>query len=262
MSDTATTKSIGLAAAKAIFADFDVEASSALLAEDYIQHNPGMPSGAAPILGVIPALAEAGLAVDTHRVLAEGDLVVMHSTYTNADMFGAPTLVAFDVFRIEDGVVAEHWDNLQVPGEPNASGRTMTDGATEITDLDATAANKAVIEGFIRDVLMGGAPERTTDYISTETYLQHNPGAGDGLDALGEAMAAMAEAGQAMVYERTPIVVAEGNFVFAASEGTMGETPTAFFDLFRLENGLIVEHWDVMADIPPADAWAHTNGKF
>lgn len=259
---TDTSRAIALAAAKAIFADFDVEASTALVADDYIQHNPGMPTGAAPILGVIPALEEAGLKVTTHRVLAEDDLVVMHSTYENADMFGAPTLVAFDVFRIEDGKVAEHWDNLQVPGEPNPSGRTMVDGATEIIDLDRTAANKAVIEGFIPDVLMGGAPEKTTDYISTETYLQHNPGAGDGLEALGAAMAAMAEAGQQMIYERTPLIVAEGNFVFAASEGRMGDTPTAFFDLFRLDGGLIVEHWDVMADIPAADAWAHTNGKF
>jgi len=43
--------------------------------------------------------------------------------------------------------------------------------------------------------------------------------------------------------------VAEGNFVLAASEGMFGGKPTAFFDLFRVDNGKIAEHWDAMADI-------------
>jgi predicted SnoaL-like aldol condensation-catalyzing enzyme len=54
--------------------------------------------------------------------------------------------------------------------------------------------------------------------------------------------------------------VAEGNFVLAASEGTFGGNPTAFFDLFRFDNGKIAEHWDVMADIPAK--MAHGNRKF
>lgn len=90
--------------------------------------------------------------------------------------------------------------------------------------------------------------------------MQHNPLVGDGLDGLGTALAAMADAGQAMAYTQTHIVVAEGNFVFAASEGTIGETPTAFFDLFRVENGLIVEHWDTVTEIPTD--MPHDNGKF
>ena len=90
--------------------------------------------------------------------------------------------------------------------------------------------------------------------------MQHSPMVGDGLDGLGTALAAMAEAGQAMSYTETHLVVAEGNFVFAASEGKIGETPTAFFDLFRVEDGKIVEHWDVVSHIPVD--MPHDNGKF
>src|ERR1700737_4102031 len=54
--------------------------------------------------------------------------------------------------------------------------------------------------------------------------------------------------------------VAEGNFVFAASGGTFGGKPTAFFDLFRVDNGKVAEQCDVMADIPAK--MAHGNGKF
>ncbi|UWQ99048.1 nuclear transport factor 2 family protein [Rhodobacteraceae bacterium S2214] len=255
-----TPTDLVLAAVAAIFVDTDVDAARALVAPDYIQHNVAVPTGADPILGFIPALEESGIALTTHRVITEGDMVVLHNTYDNAQALGAETLVAFDVFRVDDGQVVEHWDNLQVPPAATVSGRSMTDGPTDVVDLEQTAANKALVEGFVKDVLQGGAPERITDYVSTETYLQHNPMVGDGLDGLGAALAAMAEAGQAMAYAETHIVVAEGNFVFAASEGTIGETPTAFFDLFRVENGLIVEHWDTVSEIP-ADM-PHDNGKF
>lgn len=255
-----TPTDLVLAAVAAIFVDADVDAARALVAPDYIQHNVAVPTGADPILGFIPALKESGIALTTHRVITEGEMVVLHNTYDNAQALGAETLVAFDVFRVADGQVVEHWDNLQVPPAATVSGRSMTDGPTEVVDLEQTAANKALVEGFVKDVLQGGAPERITDYVSTETYLQHNPMVGDGLNGLGAALAAMAEAGQAMAYAETHIVVAEGNFVFAASEGTIGETPTAFFDLFRVENGLIVEHWDTVSEIP-ADM-PHDNGKF
>jgi predicted SnoaL-like aldol condensation-catalyzing enzyme len=54
--------------------------------------------------------------------------------------------------------------------------------------------------------------------------------------------------------------VAEGNFVFAASEGTFGGKVSAFFELFRVDNGKITEHLDVMADIPAK--MARGNEKF
>jgi predicted SnoaL-like aldol condensation-catalyzing enzyme len=249
-----------LSAVRAIFADFDQAAARELLAEDYRQHNVAVPTGAAPILGFIPALKASGIKSTVHRVIAEDNLVVLHVTYDNAQAFGGDSLVAFDVFRVENGKVAEHWDNLQPLVSKTASGNSMTDGPTVVTDHEKTAENKALIEGFIRDVLQGAAPGRVTDYISLTTYTQHNPLVANGLDGLGAALKAFAEAGQAMSYTRTPIIVAEGNFVFTASEGKLGTTPTAFFDLFRIEDGKIVEHWDTISTIP--SEMPHTNGKF
>jgi len=80
------------------------------------------------------------------------------------------------------------------------------------------------------------------------------------VDRLGDALGAMAAQGISMVYTDLNIVVAEGNFVFTASEGTLGDVPTAFFDLFRVEDNRIVEHWDVISGIPIE--MAHDNGKF
>ena len=257
-----TNKSIVGSAYEALFVDFDVAKTEAMLTEDYIQHNPGVPTGRAPILGVLPVLQDSGLKPTIHRVIAEDDLVAMHVTYENADFFGAPTLVAFDIFRVEDGLVAEHWDNLQAPPAETASGRSMTDGPSQITDLDKTASNKALVVGFIEDVFLGGNLGKAADYIVSEpgAYLQHNPGVPDGLSALGEAFVAMADAGQGFSFSELHLVIAEGNFVLTVTEGKVGDVPSAFYDLWRVEDGLIAEHWDVIAEIPAE--MAHENGKF
>lgn len=258
------SRALVLEAVTALFVDFDPEAAAPLLRDDYIQHNVGVPTGAQPVLDFLPALEESGLTATVHRVLADGDVVVLHSTYDNAELFGAETLVAFDVFRVQDGQLAEHWDNLQPPRAETASGRSMTDGPTEVTDLDQTEANRALIEDFTQTVLIGGAFDRLPEYIVSEpgAYQQHNPDLADGLDGLSAGFAALAEAGQAITYTKVHSIVAEGNFVFTMSEGTMGETSTAFFDLFRIEDGMIVEHWDTIDAIPPDEEMAHDNGKF
>ncbi|MDP5360178.1 MAG: ester cyclase, partial [Paracoccaceae bacterium] len=75
-------------------------------------------------------------------------------TYYN---FGPEPMVAFDVFRIENGKIAEHWDNLiPLRDEPNPAGRTQVDGATEVTDLDQADANKALVIDLLERMFIGG----------------------------------------------------------------------------------------------------------
>lgn len=108
-------------AINAVFTTFDSDAAQSLLAENYIQHNPAVPTGRVPIIDFIPALKESGISVTTHRTLSQDNLVVMHNTYTNAAALGGDELVAFDVFRIENGRVAEHWDNISAVVPANIS---------------------------------------------------------------------------------------------------------------------------------------------
>ncbi len=259
-----TPKAITLKGFNALFRDFDVEAARALLAEDYIQHNVSVPTGAAPVLSFLPALKASGFNATTHRVFAEGNLVVMHNTYKQAQAFGAETLIGFDIFRVKDGKLVEHWDNLQPPPAKTASGRSMTDGATATEDCELTAQNKALVEAFARNVLIGGQFDKISDYIIADpgAYIQHNPNIPDGLDGLIKAFTAFAMAGQGITYSKVHAIIAEGNFVFMMSEGLLGDTPTAYFDLLRVQDGKIVEHWDTIATIPPADKMPHSHGKF
>ncbi len=227
--------------------------------ETYIQHNLSAPDGKAAFLGMLPMLGD-DAKVNVVRVIEDGNFVACHTEYFLAPFGGA--LVGFDVFRFEDGLVVEHWDNLQPIVAETASGRSQFDGPTEITDLDKTDANKVLASGFLTDILMGAAPEKITDYISTEVYHQHNPAVGDGLGALGAALQAMAEAGTPMVYDKNHLIVGEGNFVLLASEGQFMGEHVAFFDLIRIADGLIVEHWDVVQAIPAREEWQNENGKF
>ncbi|ABZ76731.1 conserved hypothetical protein [Shewanella halifaxensis HAW-EB4] len=65
-----------------------------------------------------------------------------------------------------------------------------------------------------------------------------------------------------MKYDTNHKVLGEGNFVVSISEGVFANEHVAFYDLFRLDNGKIVEHWDTIETIPAQSEWKHTNGKF
>ena len=258
--DSAETKAFVLEALENTLVAGDVDAVDQYFATDIIQHNELFANGIEAQKGVVAFLAGNGnFSAEYVRVIADDDIVAIHARYEG---FGETPVIGFDVFRVEDGKIAEHWDNLIPEAAPNPSGRSQIDGATEITDLDKTEANKAKVEEFITRSLIDHAEVNITDYISPVTYIQHNPMVADGLDGFGAFMAQMAEQGISMDYTEIHQVIGEGNFVLTLSEGALGGAPTAFYDLFRLEDGLIVEHWDVIAPMPGADAPHNDAGKF
>lgn len=227
--------------------------------EKYTQHNLAVGDGLAGFGAVLQALPKGSAKADVKRAFQDGEYVVLH---TNYNFFGPK--VGFDVFRFEEGLIVEHWDNLAEKAEPNPSGRTQLDGPTDIQDLDKTAANKQIVSGFVETILINGEMDKITDFIGTDEqdYLQHNTAVGDGLGALGAALGALAEQGMPMVYTRNHKVLGQGNFVLSISEGQFLNEHVSFYDLFRLQEGKIVEHWDTIETIPAKTEWKNDNGKF
>lgn len=223
----------------------------------YIQHNLGVADGLAGFGALLQALPAGSAKVNTVRAFEDGDFVFAHTEY---NFFGPK--IGFDIFRFEDGKIVEHWDNLIEVQPKNPSGRTQTDGETALTDLDKTEANKKLVTNFLNDILVSHK-QNITDYINPEKYIQHNPAVADGLDGLGAALKYFADNGLVMEYHTIHKVLGEGNFVLAVSEGKFGQgDPTSYYDLFRIENGKIVEHWDVIETIAPQETWQNNNGKF
>jgi predicted SnoaL-like aldol condensation-catalyzing enzyme len=224
----------------------------------YVQHNLGVEDGLAGFARVLAQLPEGSARVDTKRVFRDGDFVFAHSEY---NFFGPK--VGFDIFRFEDGKIVEHWDNLQtIPESPNPSGRTMIDGPREAGESGQTESNRALVRSFVQYVLVEGQMDGLAGYFDGDRYLQHNPAIADGLSGLGAALEAMAARGVRMEYHRIHRVLAEGAFVLTVSEGMFAGVHSAFYDLFRVEDGHIAEHWDTIEEIPGKEHWKNPNGKF
>src|SRR5271169_6437568 len=222
----------------------------------YIQHNLQVASGPEGVAALIQKMPS-DASVNTIRVLEDGDYVFAHTQY---NFFGPR--IGFDIFRFEDGLIVEHWDNLQETAtERSPSGHAMIDGPTAVSDLDQTQANKALMQRYMDD-LLAGRRETFPSYFNGIAYIQHNPWVADTIPGLIAGLQALAAKGQAVVYKRVHMVLGEGNFVLVVAEATFGGVPTAIYDLFRIANGKIAEHWDTLEAIPPRDQWKNSNGKF
>lgn len=226
--------------------------------DKYIQHNLGVEDGLAGFGALLQQVPPNSAKVNTIRAFKDGDFVF---TQTDYNFFGPK--IGFDIFRFENGKIVEHWDNLQeTPANPNPSGNTMINGNTEVRDIEKTVENKTIVTNFVDDILVNGKMEKLTGYFDGDNYIQHNPQIENGLSGLGKALEYMASQGITMKYDKVHKVLGEGNFVLTVSEGSFANKPTSFYDLFRVENGKIAEHWDVMETIAPKTEWKNDNGKF
>lgn len=222
----------------------------------YVQHNLLLGDGFGALLQFLDSLPPGSSRVRPLRSFEDGDISFAHLEYHLAPM---GHVVGFEVHRWENGRIVEHWDNLQpVAAEPNTGGRTMLDGPTDAIDPDRTADNKRRVERFVHQVLIDRATDYLPDHVDVDRYVEHNP---DDAGALG-ALLTPAAARPRPEYTTLHRVLGEGSFCLAISEGHVDGSHSAFYDLFRLEDGRIVEHWDVVETIPPRDQWQNDNGKF
>ncbi|MET3923036.1 nuclear transport factor 2 family protein [Arthrobacter sp. UYEF20] len=250
-----TSKAIVIAATTALFINRDLTAIDTYFDPSYVQHST-LVAGGIEGLRALASNLPTDFAYTPVRAYAEGDLVVTQGLYAG---FGPAELVGFDVWRVENDRIVEHWDSLVPVAEETVSGRTQTDGPVAATDLDKTAQNKALVLDWVEKVLVGADYSLLTDYVTTGLYAQHNVEAADNLDGFGAAAAAWGADGKLLAYKAVHQVVAEGDFVFTRAEGEFG-VPVIYNDLWRIENGKIVEHWDAIAPVPAE--LPHTNGIF
>lgn len=227
----------------------------------YTQHSHPVPDGKEGFKQFFAAFVERepDRRMDIVRSFQDGQYVFLHVVQV---LGGEPTWVTMDIFDTdEEGHLIEHWDIISAWQDETASGRSMVDGPTEPTDLHLTEQNKNVVRRFLEDVLIGGDTDVVADYVSAEQYAQHNPQVADGLDGLGAFLAALAEQGLSMRYHSTRLLVGQGDMVATLSHADMGGVDSAVLDLWRVEDGRIVEHWDSIEEILPEDQWVNT-GKF
>jgi predicted SnoaL-like aldol condensation-catalyzing enzyme len=239
-----------------------VEAINKYAGDRYTQHSTPVKDGKEGFLEFFADFVQRNPERDIEivRGFEDGQYVFLHVVqHLNG---GESRWVTADIFDTDDQArLIEHWDIIGEWVDETVSGHTQVDGPTEPTDLDKTDENKALVTGFVTDVLKNGEFGKLNDYISAETFIQHNPQVADGLEGLSAFLDSLSEQGLSMKYEEIHSTVGCGNFVAVLSQAVFAGTAMAVIDLFRVDGGLIVEHWDVMEEILPEDQWVNS-GKF
>lgn len=195
-------------------------------------------------------------------------------------------LTSFDLFRFtEDGKICEHWDSMQwnpydtslynhngnmdeapwwdaekyPPLRAPLCSSGMTTGTTEIHDLDKTASNRALVKSYVEEVLIDKRFDKLDTFVSDD-MTHHICSIADGAAAYKQAMKTLVEK-QGLDYVLQHRVVAEGNFVYVQSEANFRGRVTSVADLFRVENGKIVEAWQAVFTSLP-EKFRHNNTLF
>src|SRR4051812_10493329 len=230
-----------------------------LVRPDYIQHNPLAPNGPEAMKAFGAAwhkqFPDATYAV--RRTITDGDLVLLHSS--GVLIPGTPGLAAVDIFRFQDGRIAEHWDVLQEVPATTANGNDMfaslSDPQSEVPGQRwFTEFHRTLVTAFVDELLVRKDLTAIDAYVSPD-YYEHSPTIADGVAGLKAGLRASFETFPQLSVE-SKRVLAEGDLVAVHSHyvDTPGERGRAVIDLFRVRDGKIVEHWNASQDVPEAAA--------
>ncbi|MGH8534620.1 MAG: nuclear transport factor 2 family protein, partial [Gammaproteobacteria bacterium] len=206
------------------------EAVAKYTGDRYTQHSAGVRDGVEGFVEFFePFLARNPIRdIRVVRAIEDGQYVFVH-VFQSLN-HGQAKWVTMDMFDTDSyGKIIEHWDVISKYLDETVSGHSMISGSSEVTDVDSTEQNKALVREFLVEVFQNGNLERCSDYISTESYTQHSPMVADGIEGTVTFIKAQSEQGSAIRYDEIFMVIGQGNFVVSLSKVSMGEKSLAVF---------------------------------
>lgn len=239
--DTITNKQKVLSFYKQIVGQRKVDLIPEFIVEDYKQHNPTVKQGRAGITEMVNYLKKLppppeGAKSPIVRAIQEGDLVVTHLDVS----FMGKRMAVIDLFKLKDGMLTEHWDAIQPLPVESEKVITATNGTTEI-DQGASAENsKFVVDQFYKAILN----KQSANQFIDAAYVEHDASV---------VTSAMGLAGYLSEQERAVKIhkfIAEGNFVVVQSQFNRSGKAFVFYEIFRVANNKIAEHWSVEQAVP------------
>lgn len=229
----------------------DIDYAHKIVAEDYIQHNPFIKSGRVGLIEVLEQLKQipqepTTTTNNTLWIMAEGNLL---GTYLKVDFMGKKQVV-IDLFRIEQGMIVEHWDVIQEVGVPTFVEIPTIPEITKDVQMSDTTRNKSRVEAYVQDIWQKQQYQLLDDFVSSNVTFYY-PTIGKGQDELREYQ-------QQISLQKVHCVIAEGDFVMAQCSVVIQDVHQVLYLIYRLEQGKVVEIWSVSQAIPTQ--MAHSNG--
>lgn len=227
----------------------------ALVTADAPAHGAGTTSGRAGLLAEFAAdhTRVPGAHAVIKHIAADGDLVAVHWQITADRTNERSGDAAVDLFRLAHGRVTERWSLEQtVPTGTPASGNTNTMfsdlyHATPVQShpTERQEESNRVLAVRAYDALFRDRDASVLDTDFDPAYLQHNAVAANGTAALKQFFAG---AGASFPPQQSVISLSDGDLVWTFSTAVSGgaDAPVLAADLFRVDGGLIREHWDVV----------------
>ncbi len=219
----------------------------------YTQHSAGVKTGQAGFIEFFGEFLERNPKRDIEilRSIVDGRYVFVHVAQSLND--GESRWITMDMFDTdEDDRIIEHWDVIAAFA-PTPSGADPVGGEREVGDLERTEDNRFRANDFLKLAFVEGI-DCFDDFVDAG-LVQHSSRIDGGIDGWRR----WQQCG--VRYEFVLRVIGQGNFVAALSKIRIDDRDHAGFDLFRLADGKIVEHWDCIEEIAPREQWANS-GKF
>ncbi|MGH6716255.1 MAG: hypothetical protein ACREDC_08730 [Bradyrhizobium sp.] len=210
-----------------------------------------MADGAFGLIEYIERLQK-GSDLEVLRALEDGRYVV-----TQAQSGASGERVLFDVFKLENDLIVEHWAFSAEMGPPNKSGHTQADGPTVPNPDEDGEKNKSIVREYYDAVHLAGDHSKIRGYFSGDHCVRHEPGVADGVAVFIRDLKVLT---QNRTIDEIRLLLAQGDFVFLAAKGTVEGRACAYIDLYRVEAGKIVEHWGFPEEVPPQRESRNGNG--
>lgn len=193
--------------------------------------------------------------IEIVRIFEDGPWVFCNAYQSLND--GAAQWVTMDMFYTDaDGLILEHWDTIAPYVTKTLSGADMVGGTTEVNAFVDGADSKALVLEYTKQVLQQRDHAKLGAFVA-DTIVQHAPMISGGQDGL----ASWLTSDDAGSYEMMFQCMGQGDFVVTYGKRHALGKDIAVFDLYRVADGLIVEHWMNEEEIGPRQTWGNS-GKF
>ncbi len=223
----------------------------------YTQHSTGVGDGTDGFLAFFEPFVERNpkREIEIVRIFEDGPWVFCSAYQSLND--GAAQWVTMDMFYTdENGLILEHWDTIAPFVESTTSGENMVGGASRVDTSADTEANKDTVLEYTKQVRQERKLDRIAYFVKAD-LTQHAAPISAGRSGLQDWLSTE----DAGTYDMLFHLMGQGDFVVTYGKRHARGKDIAVFDLYRLEDGMIAEHWMNEEEISPREAWGNS-GKF